>query len=669
MRIILILFFCFAYTAMLAQQSTPCTTAGQNPSTAFPVCGTSTFSQTQVPKCGGRKMAFKSCPSTDLLTDINPFWYKFTCFESGSLAFEITPVADEDYDWELYDVTGRNTADVYTDPKLVIANNWSGETGKTGASSAGRQLFVCGGRGQPLFSQMPQLIKGHNYLLLVSYFSDLQSGYKLSFGGGTAVITDTTKPHMQKVEASCGGDVLRLKTNKKIKCSSIAANGSDFFVTPSIATTTGSIGINCSQQFDTDSIEIQLNASLPPGDYVLHIKKGTPDNNTLLDYCDNAIATTETVSFTVLPKLPTPMDSMAALACAPKELHLLFKKPMLCSSIASDGTDFLINGSYPVSISAAAGACTDGTTKEVVVTLSQPLQKAGSFQIVLQKGSDGNTLFDECTQQTPAGSAIPFSVKDTVNADFGYEIHYGCERDTVAFSYEGGNGVNEWHWNLDEGQQSNSQNSIAFYNVFNQPKTVQLVVSNGVCSDSTTQTIQLENYLKADFSVFEDNCPNEAVPFTSNAEGNIVSHSWSFGDGGASADKDPTHIYAGPDRQTTYNVRYTVTNAYGCQQTASKNISVYPSCYLAVPTAFTPNGDGRNDLFRVLNAVKAENLELLLFNRWGQLVFKTKDWKQGWDGRVDGKPQQTGVYIWLLRYTDRNTKRKIEQKGMVTLIR
>ena len=96
---------------------------------------------------------------------------------------------------------------------------------------------------------------------------------------------------------------------------------------------------------------------------------------------------------------------------------------------------------------------------------------------------------------------------------------------------------------------------------------------------------------------------------------------------------------------------------------------IYSSCYLAVPTAFTPNGDGKNDVFGVLNAVKAENLELLVFNRWGQAVFKTGNWKQGWDGKVNGVPQPTNVYVWFLRYTNRDTKKRVEQKGTVALIR
>ncbi|MDQ3279575.1 MAG: PKD domain-containing protein, partial [Bacteroidota bacterium] len=503
MRGVLILFLFIISLALSAQQV--CTNPGQTPATAFPVCGTSTFAQASVPLCGGRKMAYKNC-GNDLLTDINPYWYKFTCFQSGTLGFTITPLdQNEDYDWELYDITGRNPDDVFTDANLVISNNWSGESGATGASAAGPQLFVCGGYGKPLFSQRPQLIAGHNYLLLVSHFTPTQSGYKLAFGGGTAVIADSTVPHLQKVEANCGGDELRLKLNKKMKCSSIAANGSDFYLMPGNIPVSSSTGIGCSGQFDTDSIVLKLSTFLQPGNYTLHIKKGS-DDNTILDYCDRAIADNETLRFAILPKAPTPMDSMATLRCAPSELRLVFKKPILCSSITTNGSEFVINGTYPVSVTGVNMVCTSGTTKEVVLTLSQTLQKAGAFTLVLQQGTDGNTLLDECGEQTPAGSRISFTVKDTVNAGFTYQLRYGCEKDTVLFFHNGANGVNKWQWNLDEGQNSNQQNPAGLYAVFN-GKKIQLQVSNGFCTDSSEQTIVLDNFLKADFSLFEDNCP------------------------------------------------------------------------------------------------------------------------------------------------------------------
>jgi gliding motility-associated-like protein len=665
MRGALTVFFFVLATVLLAQ--TPCTNPGQTPATAFPVCGTSTFTQASVPLCGGRKMPYRGC-GNDLLSDINPFWYKFTCFQSGTLGFTITPNDNRsDYDWELYDITGRNPDDVFTDDRLVISNNWSGETGLTGASQAGTQQFVCGGLGRPLFSRMPQLTAGRNYLLLVSHFTNTQAGYKLAFGGGTAVITDSTKPHLQKVEASCGGDMLRLKLNKKMKCSSLSANGSEFLVMPGNISVRNSTGINCSSQFDTDSIQLQLASFLAPGNYTLHIKKGN-DDNTLLDYCDQQIAETETLPFTVLPKAPTPMDSMAALNCAPTQVRLLFKKPILCSSIAANGSDFTVSGAYPVVVTGASGNCTGAVTREVVVRFSAPLQSAGNFQIRLQKGADGNTLQDECGEETPVGSALPFSVQDTVDAAFTYHIGYGCERDTVVYFHNGANGVNQWQWQLDEGQSSTLQNATALYSIFNQ-KRAKLWVSNGFCTDSSEQTIALENFLKADFTVFEDNCPNEAVSFTSMAQGKIVGHLWEFGDGGSSGEKDAKHTYANPGRQTAFPVRYTVLDEFGCRQTAVKNVNIYSSCYLAMPTAFTPNGDGRNDVFRVLNAVKAEDLELTVFNRWGQVVFRTKDWKKGWDGRINGELQPTAVYVWLLRYTSRDTKKRVEQKGTVMLVK
>ena len=645
-----------------------CTAPGQNPSTAFPVCGTATFAQASVPICGGRAMPFPGCRG-DGLTDVNPFWYKFTCFQSGTLAFLITPNNNgDDYDWELYDITGRNPDDVYSDGNLVISNNWSGETGLTGASSAGSQTFVCGGSGKPLFSKMPQLTAGRNYLLLISHFTNSQSGYKLSFGGGTAVITDPTDPHLQKVEAACGGDVLRLKISKKIKCASIAANGSDFFITPAAGTVSGSVGINCSSQFDTDSLGLQVSTPLPPGTYTLHIKKGS-DGNTLLDYCDRPIADTESLPFVVLPKAPTPMDSLSPLQCAPATLQLVFKKYMQCSSIAANGSDFTVSGSYPVSVTAAGGSCVNGLTKEVTVTLSQPLQVAGTFQLLLKKGSDGNTLLDECTEETPAGSSLTFLVKDTVNADFTYSIGYGCTKDTVNFFHPALNGVNSWRWTLDEGQQSTQQNPQALYAVFNVPKKVTLAVSNGFCKDSSEQTVALINYLKADFFVYEDNCPNEPVPFTDKSTGIIKTYNWDFGDGGTGTAANPSHVYAGPFRQTDYTVRLAVTDSFNCQSSVQKKITIYPSCYLAVPTAFTPNNDGKNDFFGVANAVKAENLEFAVFNRWGQVVFKTTNWKQGWDGKAGGLPQPTSVFVWFLRYTDRDTKKRLEQKGTVALIR
>lgn len=664
---------CFLFVTVFAVAQT-CTTPGQTPSTAFPVCGTSIFQQVNVPICSSHSLIVPGCNGDGAFyADKNPFWYKFTCFQSGSLGFLITPNnSGDDYDWQLYDITGRNPDDVFTDSSLIVTGNWAGTYGNTGASSSGVNFIQCASAptdNKNSFSTMPNLIAGHTYLLLVSHFTDSQSGYGLSFSGGSAVITDSTQPRLKYAEANCSGNVVRIKMNKKMKCSSIAPDGSDFFITPGSVTVTTATAIGCSSGFDADSVELQLSAPLAAGNYTLNVKQGV-DGNTVLDYCDNAIPTTDTVNFTIYPLVPTPMDSMAPVQCKPQSLLLVFRKPMLCSSVAADGSDFIISGSYPVAVSGAHANCSGSqtTSKEIIIDLSQPLYQNGNFTLTLKMGNDGNTIFDECTQQTPAGSFLTFNVKDTVNANFTYQKLYGCTTDTVNFFHSGANGVNSWQWSLDDNKNSTQQNPQALYQLFNQ-KNIQLVVSNGFCTDTSTQTITLDNFLKAGFTGFEDNCPNEPVAFTDASQGHVVKYNWSFGDGGSSVIQSPTHIYTGPFVTTPYTVSLIVTDSLGCNSTFQKTIKVYSSCYLAVPTAFTPNGDGLNDFLHPLNAIKAEKLEFKVYNRWGQLVFQTKDWKHGWDGTLNGAPQASGVYVWLLTYVDRDTKQPRQMKGTAALIR
>ena len=88
-----------------------------------------------------------------------------------------------------------------------------------------------------------------------------------------------------------------------------------------------------------------------------------------------------------------------------------------------------------------------------------------------------------------------------------------------------------------------------------------------------------------------------------------------------------------------------------------------------MPNAFTPNADGLNDVLRPLNAIKAEQLEFMVYNRWGQLMYNTNDWRRGWDGSLNGIMQGSGTYIWTLKYINRDTKQAFNLKGTAVLIR
>ena len=202
-RKLLLLFILFCFQESKAQQACPIGTLGQTPATAFPVCGTSTFTQGSVNLCGNTVVPVPACNNGTIYTDINPYWYRFTCYTAGTLSFLITPTnLNDDYDWQLFDITGHDPAEVYTNSSLIVAYNWSGVTGITGATGQGVNLFECASVTVPAstpspFSKMPNLIKGHNYLLLISHFDDTsQSGYDLSFQDGSggasnlAIITD-----------------------------------------------------------------------------------------------------------------------------------------------------------------------------------------------------------------------------------------------------------------------------------------------------------------------------------------------------------------------------------------------------------------------------------------------------------------------------------------------
>lgn len=89
---------------------------------------------------------------------------------------------------------------------------------------------------------------------------------------------------------------------------------------------------------------------------------------------------------------------------------------------------------------------------------------------------------------------------------------------------------------------------------------------------------------------------------------------------------------------------------------------------LYVPTAFTPNSDGRNDVLKVYLFGNIKRFEFAIYNRWGQPVFKTKDASQGWDGKIAGADEDTGVYVWLCTYQFANQPVKTE-RGTITVIR
>jgi gliding motility-associated-like protein len=875
------------HTAANAQT---CTALGQNPSTAFPVCGSTTFNQISVPICGSRRIPI-SCPDPASYIDKNPFWYKITCYTAGTLGFVITPIAGgDDYDWQLFDITNKNPDDVYTDPSLFVAASWSGNAGPTGASAAGSGLLHCSG-GTPLFTAMPNLIAGHVYLLLVSHFTNSQVGYSLSFGGGTAGITDPNVPVIVSATPNCDGTLIGVKFNKPLFCNSLAGNGSDFLINPS-GTIASIAGIGCTTGFAFDSAFIGLSAPLAPGNYTLAANLGS-DGNTLLDNCGLSIAVGNNVSFTIAPPVPLPMGTVGTVSCAPTSVTLNFTDPIKCNSIAANGSDFTVSGPSAVTVTSATVACngngetnsitinfsspiatggnyqlqiaigsdgntllgqcsrpvpaastanftvplqspipmgaisqpacapasvtinfTDpllcnsiaangsdfmvtgpstvtvtsavvscngsGETNAITINFSNPISVSGSYQLQIATGSDGNTILGQCLRQVTAGSSATFTVpvaspatmtsipvtacapttirvnlsvpvqcnsiaangsdftitgpsiitvssaqavncnagltssidiglsgpivtggnyqlqlttgsdgntllsdcyrpsipaslsfttSDTVSARFTYTITSDCITDDINFSHPGGNGINSWSW-IVNGTAAGNQSTFTQSFPATSQNTVQLTVSNGVCSDTKTEIINLNDQVIVDFTVPDFICPDDSAIFINQSNGPIDTWSWSFGNGQTSLQRDPpAQVYPNVASETFYDITLTASNTSGCSNSKTKRLKVLGTCVIAVPSAFTPNNDGLNDYLYPLNAFNAENIDFKIFNRWGQLVFSSNDWTKKWNGTIKGVPQASGLFAWTLQYTDKRSGKPYSQKGTVFLIR
>lgn len=650
-----------------------CSMLGQNPTTAFPVCGKTVFQQNSVAICGTRPLP-TLCNDNTPYTDKNPYWYKFTCYTAGKLGFLITPTdLTDDYDWQLFDVTGVDEMDVYTNKSLIISANWSGSSGTTGASGSGKNPFECSSDPAwniPTFSKMPDLIAGHNYLLLVSHYTNTQSGYTLSFQGGSASIINPLAPTIQNAYAVCDGTEMVITLNKKMKCSSLAADGSDFAVTGPFANAFNTaVGKGCNFSFDFDTVLLKLNNTLSPGLYSVIAQNGK-DGNTLIDNCDNQLALGLKKDLLFTASVPTPMDSISPIICIQDSLHLIFSKPMSCASIAADGSDFSITGPSNVQIKSAVGSCNNGISTSIHLVLQKPIKTNGIYTLKLGIGADGNSLIDECGQITAVGSSLNFSINNVVTADFNANIKPGCKKDSIILSHNGNNGANTWKWQLDNGLVSSLQNPLFTTNVFGKTK-ILLETGNGFCKDSANMELDLPDWtLKAAINMPDTVCSRDTVQILDASTANAITWKWDLGNGQSSTlQNPPTTNYSPSGRQNQFFVRLQISNGFNCTDTVSKRIFVLPNCYIDIPSGFTPNGDGLNDYLYPLNAFKAVDLIFRIYNRFGQVIFETRDWKKKWDGRINGMLQPSGTYVYLLEYTHKDTGKRQILKGTTVLIR
>jgi gliding motility-associated-like protein len=160
---------------------------------------------------------------------------------------------------------------------------------------------------------------------------------------------------------------------------------------------------------------------------------------------------------------------------------------------------------------------------------------------------------------------------------------------------------------------------------------------------------------------------SDAISFTDNSSGG-VNWLWTFGDNSSSTEQNPQHEYK---QNGTYNILLTIKNTFGCMSNYSNTISVKLKDLYFIPTAFSPNGDGKDDYFGpVGNDLNPDGFNFMIYNKTGKLVFETNSLNVKWDGKIKGTNTAAppDIYFWKIRMKDKNDNLQ-ERAGFVTLLK
>jgi gliding motility-associated-like protein len=240
-----------------------------------------------------------------------------------------------------------------------------------------------------------------------------------------------------------------------------------------------------------------------------------------------------------------------------------------------------------------------------------------------------------------------------------------CKGESVFFNATNSNalvGVQQWNWNFGNGNTDQSGPTVTqlYPRAGRFPFELFATGDNG-CRSATLSSVV--NVYETNAFAGNDTIVADNQPVQLRGTGGII-YSWSPSAGLSNPD------IANPVATLTNDMEYVLTAStpQGCTSTDTLNIKVFKGPAIYVPSAFTPNGDGRNDQFRIIAIGMKEVNYFRIYNRYGQMIFSTSQASQGWDGSFNGKPAPSGTYVWMARGVD-YTGQVHAKKGTITLIR
>jgi gliding motility-associated-like protein len=265
-----------------------------------------------------------------------------------------------------------------------------------------------------------------------------------------------------------------------------------------------------------------------------------------------------------------------------------------------------------------------------------------------------------------------FEIRPVPRANFTTEpICENAEAEYFSSATTATGGLIKYRWDLPFGNSSTKKDTTFYYK---QPGTYNIkhwVENNYGCIDSVIISQLVKPKVIADFD-FNPLLPTIADPFVSFRDKSINASiwDWDLGEFGVfSTQRNPTHNYTDTG---WFNVILIANNDVNCPDTASKRVYIKPVVKIWIPNAFTPVGlDLLNSTFRPFGVLSGiTEYEMQIYNRWGELIFKTNDLDRPWDGTIrNGEVDcQAGAYLYIIRMIDLN-RETYSFNGTVNLIR
>lgn len=237
-----------------------------------------------------------------------------------------------------------------------------------------------------------------------------------------------------------------------------------------------------------------------------------------------------------------------------------------------------------------------------------------------------------------------------------------CKLTPVSFDGTDVNGVGiaNWKWTFGDGGTANTMNALHTYNANGQYPVQLYGISNAGCLDTILRNITIYG---TNAFAGNDTIAAAGQPVQLNATGGI-SYLWNpiSGLNNPAISNPVATVYT----TTTFTVK--AFTPQGCESFAHVTIKIYKGPDIYLPNAFTPNGDGLNDVFRGIPVGLKQFNFMKIYNRWGQEIFSTTDYRKGWDGSWKGQNQENGFYVVMVNGIDFNGK-TINKKATVMLIR